>query len=423
VRLVFIADGHSPIAKNWIGYFLATGHEVHLISSYPCEGDSRLASLTTVPVAFRGARTSHLRVGVPRQPALLSWIQTAAGQRIRVGLRQWLGPLSLPRAARRIGKALKEIRPELVHAMRIPFEGMVAALANPSPPLLISTWGNDFTFHARSSPVMALATRQAVRRADALHADCHRDVRLAAAWGFAPDRPSIVLPGNGGVRAEVFHPPGASREPVPESLAGVIGGVPEGARWIINPRGFRVYVRHDTFFRMVPQVLAHHPDVHFVCPAMAGERVAERWVGDLGIGGAVHLLPRLTAEALAFLYRRSSAAVSLGIHDGTPNTLLEAMACGCVPVVGHLESIGELVRDEENGLLVDPGDPASVAAAVNRVLEDESLRARAAAENARLIARRARYEDVMSRANEFYTTLAGGSARRGGRSTVRSGEG
>ena len=52
LKLLFVVDGRSPIALNWIRYFVDAGHEVHLASMYPCQPDLELASLTIIPVAF-----------------------------------------------------------------------------------------------------------------------------------------------------------------------------------------------------------------------------------------------------------------------------------------------------------------------------------------------------------------------------------
>ena len=52
MRILFVADGRSPIALNWIGYFLEQGYEVHLASTFACPADVRLASFTVIPVAF-----------------------------------------------------------------------------------------------------------------------------------------------------------------------------------------------------------------------------------------------------------------------------------------------------------------------------------------------------------------------------------
>ncbi|NJN44014.1 MAG: hypothetical protein HC806_04330 [Anaerolineae bacterium] len=55
MKILFVADGRSPIALNWIKHFTQTGHEVHLVSTFPCQPDLKLASLHIIPVAFSGA--------------------------------------------------------------------------------------------------------------------------------------------------------------------------------------------------------------------------------------------------------------------------------------------------------------------------------------------------------------------------------
>ena len=183
MRLLFIADGRSPIALNWVAHFVQTGHEVYWVSTYPCQIDLPLASLTIVPTAF-GEIVGEL--GEPRQ-ARKNWLlRSIAPVKVRTALRQWLGPLTLPRAARRLRGVIAKLQPDLIHAMRIPYEGMLITQALPGrseafrqPPVLISVWGNDFTLHARANPWMRRLTRRTLQRADALHTDCQRDQRLA----------------------------------------------------------------------------------------------------------------------------------------------------------------------------------------------------------------------------------------------------
>jgi glycosyltransferase involved in cell wall biosynthesis len=141
---------------------------------------------------------------------------------------------------------------------------------------------------------------------------------------------------------------------------------------------------------------------------MAGESPAERWVRRLSLEDTVHLLPQLSPTDMAAAFRRSSVAVSPSTHDGTPNTLLEAMACGCTPVAGDLESIREWIEDGVNGLLADPRNPADLAQKILRALESPDLRARAANHNRRLIAERADYATVMAQAEAFYLELLAG---------------
>ena len=90
------------------------------------------------------------------------------------------------------------------------------------------------------------------------------------------------------------------------------------------------------------------------------------------------------------------------IHDGTPNTLLEGIACGCFPIAGDLESIREWITPNENGLLFDSNSPQSIADAIINAIENKNLRSKAAGLNQEIISTRAEYESNMLRAEEFY---------------------
>ena len=64
-----------------------------------------------------------------QRPALDKSIWGASAVRLRTLARQWLGPLTLSRAAQRLRAVIDQLQPDLVHAMRIPYEGMLAAVA------------------------------------------------------------------------------------------------------------------------------------------------------------------------------------------------------------------------------------------------------------------------------------------------------
>jgi glycosyltransferase involved in cell wall biosynthesis len=138
---------------------------------------------------------------------------------------------------------------------------------------------------------------------------------------------------------------------------------------------------------------------------MAGEAEAQGWAEKLKIENFVELLPRQTRLQMAELFRQSQVIVSPSTHDGTPNTLLEAMACGCFPVVGDIESLREWITPGVNGLLVDPGDPQALADAIVLGLEHPGLRRRAATHNYHLVEERAEYHKSMQAAELFYRSI------------------
>ena len=381
MRLLFVVDARSPIALNWIRHFTEQGNdEVYIVSTFPVQLDVSIKGLEFIPVAFSSVKKPGQRPGGASRTLNL-----------RTKIRQWLGPLTLRRPAQRLRTFIEEVKPDIVHAMRIPYEGMLAADAYTSVPLIVSIWGNDFTLHGPSTPLMRHYTRWTMQVADALHSDCHRDVRLAREWGLGAGRPSLVAPGNGGIRTDVFYPPERLvEEPV-----------------ILNPRGVRQYVRNDCFFKAIPLVLRKHPNAKFLCTSMVGEGQIMEWIREYKIGHAVELLAPMPHMEMANVYRRAQVLVSPSIHDGTPNTLLEGMACGCFPVAGDLESIREWITPNENGSLVNSNDPQSIADGIIHAIENKNLREKAAGLNRGIIATRAEYKSNMVKAEDFYRLVNG----------------
>jgi glycosyltransferase involved in cell wall biosynthesis len=61
---------------------------------------------------------------------------------------------------------------------------------------------------------------------------------------------------------------------------------------------------------------------------------------------------------------------------GSPTKLFEYMSAAKPVIASRIGQIAELIRDHENGLLVEPGDPESLARAIEILSGDESLRER-----------------------------------------------
>ncbi len=63
-------------------------------------------------------------------------------------------------------------------------------------------------------------------------------------------------------------------------------------------------------------------------------------------------------------------------YEGFGNVLVEAMACGVPVVATSSAGTREIVSADEDGLLVERHEPAAVAAALDRLLNDAALRQR-----------------------------------------------
>jgi glycosyltransferase involved in cell wall biosynthesis len=403
MKIMLIADGRSPITRRWVQGLAALKHTVTLISTFPCRALDKVENTYVLPVAFSGLAGSQV-TGTNRNPSVKSTINKNSARQIVSQFRTFsqaarsiLGPLTLPYYARPLNQLVEKHKPDLVHALRIPYEGMLASYIPPGVPLAVSIWGNDLTLHAPSSSLMSRLTTKTLRRANGLIADVQRDLRLSRQWGFAPDLPTLVALTSGGIDLVEMH---QIRDTHPNSLQDLL---PPNIPLVVNPRGIRPgYVRNDVFFDAIPLLLERWKQVWFVCPSMAGQPEALRWVKRHHLADHVRLLPYLSQAQLWELFLRAQVSVSLTTHDGTPNTLLESMALGCFPIVGDIESLREWIVPGVNGLLVQPDKAQTLAEALHLALERAPLRAHAAEINQQLIRERAEVNLVRSQVQVFY---------------------
>ncbi len=96
----------------------------------------------------------------------------------------------------------------------------------------------------------------------------------------------------------------------------------------------------------------------------------------LGIQDHVRMLGYRSSEQIRDLLRESDVFVLPSFAEGVPVVLMEAMAGGVPVVATRIAGIPELVEDDVSGLLVPPGDPDCLAAAIERLVADAALRDR-----------------------------------------------
>jgi glycosyltransferase involved in cell wall biosynthesis len=101
---------------------------------------------------------------------------------------------------------------------------------------------------------------------------------------------------------------------------------------------------------------------------LAGNALAERIKSALPDPSRLVLTANLPPAQLADLFRRAVAVVSPSTGDGTPNSVLEGMACGALPIVGDIEPLRDLLVDVAPDGLVDPMDNTALRLQIERTL-------------------------------------------------------
>ena len=130
--------------------------------------------------------------------------------------------------------------------------------------------------------------------------------------------------------------------------------------------------------RALPSILKRFPSAHLLS---VGAKTDPRWLEQLeqeatalGVKEHFHALGA-RRDVIDFL-RACDVFIFPSLYEGLGIALIEAMAAGCACVASSAGPIPEVIRDGEDGILVPPGDPEAIAAAVCRLLDDEAERGR-----------------------------------------------
>ena len=142
-------------------------------------------------------------------------------------------------------------------------------------------------------------------------------------------------------------------------------------RWRADER----YKGMDTLITALPRLLTRWPELHL---AAAGDGDDRAWLEHLadenGVRRHVHFLSGLSYAELAACYGHCDIFALPSRGEGFGMVYLEAMACGKPVIGGAHGGAPEVVQDGKTGYLVQHGDAAQLATAIETLLKDPKLR-------------------------------------------------
>jgi glycosyltransferase involved in cell wall biosynthesis len=279
-----------------------------------------------------------------------------------------------PAFPRRLARAIREFRPDVLH-IHVPNTSAFWALLSPAARRLpwIVHWHADIPLDSRRRALRAAYRlykpweRALLRRARAVIATSQAYADSSAALAPWRDKVHVI-------------PVGLPAAPVAEAAHSTDWPAP-GVRLLAVGRlsyfkGFDVLLRALTLIPEASLVLIGGGECDASLRALARELgVASRvrFAGRLDMDAAGQaLLESAYASADVFCLPSTERAESFGI------VLLEAMRAGLPIVASDIpgSGVGFVVRDGETGMLVPPNDTAALAAALRRLAANASLRQR-----------------------------------------------
>jgi glycosyltransferase involved in cell wall biosynthesis len=366
LRLCFVGPANSISLRRWMQWFTARGHETTVVTVEPAE----MADV-------KGFR--QIDVGTMIGPGKIGRLLSSV----------------------RLALAVRRLKPDIVHVHYARGLAWGLLLARPHP-CVVTPWGSDVLKEqgAFREWYSGRLTRAMLSLADLV--TVHSGYMEEQVRPLLPATKPIARVG-WGVDLRLFRD-GLEVRSLRERW-----GIAADRRVIFSPRLAQPFYHHDRIIRAFADVARRIPAAllvlseQFAQPGYVSE--LRRLAADLDIADRLRFVGAIPYHDMPLWLNLAETVVMMPTSDGMPNSLLEAMACGSVPVLRKLPQYDEVIRHGVNGLLVDP-DPKEIAGALVHVLTDTAGRERMNQTNRKLVAEIADQEREMSRMEGWYAGLA-----------------
>ena len=147
------------------------------------------------------------------------------------------------------------------------------------------------------------------------------------------------------------------------------------------------------------------PRAELVCAGHGDARPVETLARELGIAARVRCPGWLGDEAKRRALAQADLFVLPSYTEGLPMALLEAMSYEVPVIASPVGGIPQVIREEENGLLVPAGDVDRLARALARLLSDREFAARLSIAARRTVESQFALDAALARLGEIYARL------------------
>lgn len=355
MKLCFIADGRSIHTQRWLEYFADRGHNVYLITYDPMN-----RSLPGVTEYILRSYWKNLYLAfIPRHIA--------------------------------IKRLVKQIKPDLIHAHFIVKYGFHLPDLK-FQPAIVSAWGDDVLILPNRSWLIRYYVKKALSSATLVYA-VSRDIRDHILVNFRIPASNVrYLPF--GIDTDLFVP---DPEELKKSRATIE---------IFSNRGFYPVYDNGTLIRGFAQAYQLDSRLRLT---LKGEGPEEQDIRDLvrclGLLDCVTFKKKTEYTEVPRDLQKADIFITTSLSDGTPVSVLEAMASGLPCIATSVGGIPEWIEHNVTGILIEPGSPKQVAEAILSLARDPALRTQLGTAARKVIVKNGQWKTLMAQAEKDYLAL------------------
>jgi glycosyltransferase involved in cell wall biosynthesis len=366
----------------------------------------------TAGLAERGYRTTLVAGELSRGEESMAFVADELGVPVVTvsQLHREISPLRDATASLRLARLIRAERPHILHthtAKAGALGRLAALLAGRSVrPLIVHTFHGHVLrgyFGPLSARAFKLVETLLARTTDALVVVSPEVRDDLVALGVAPAEKFVVIRLGVELERRISADAGAREE-----ARRLLGIPPE--RFVVGWIGRMTGVKRTGDALLALRALRERGIPACLCLVGDGPERAALEEQAYGLGLARHVLSLGYQEDVARWYAAFDAFILPSANEGTPVTAIEALAAGRPVVATRVGGVPDVVRDGENGFLVEVGDVAALAERLARLADDPGLREHMGRAGRALIPDRYAVDRLVDDVDRLYRALLGDRA-------------
>lgn len=356
MKLLFLADGTRIHTRNVIAYFYEKGYEIELIS----------------PTIIKNLDIkTHLIKNCKKENGEFK--------------KYWYFF-----QARKIQKIIREINPDILHALFVTNYGFIGAYSQ-FHPFIVTAYGTDILRTPGKNTIYRLLTKYCLHRADLITAVAPHLVHKIKQFNIPASK---ILTFRYFVDNEKFSSPTNNKNLTPERYT------------VLSTRKMDQNANLKTLMEAVPKVLQKKKNVWFVFLGDdEANRKLQKLARQLNVIEHVAFPGEQPYTKMNRFYQQADIFVSVSFVDGMPQALLEAMACGVFPVVSKIPGNEFWIQDGVDGFCVPPTEPDLIAQKIIDAIENPQIRKQAAKLNIQKIKKLPSFDKNLETLEYYYFQL------------------
>jgi glycosyltransferase involved in cell wall biosynthesis len=352
MKILFLGDGRSIHLQRWIGCFNQQGDETCLA--------------TLEQPGHRVAETFYIR---PKSRLNFVKYFLATGE---------------------IRKITEKIKPDLINAHFVPNYGLIGVRLG-FKPVVVSVWGSDILVSAQKSLLHRRRASWVLKKADWLTSDSAYMTEEMIKLGADRQEISIFPMGP----AQIFLNIPRKKLKEKQELT------------VISTRRLEPVYNLQLLIMAIPIVISRiQQKMKFIIVGEGAQRKElEYLVASQNLSDIVKFTGGVSEEELVRLLATADIYISTSVSDSTSVSLLEAFACGLIPIVTDIPGNREWVENGVNGFLVPNDEPEALAQRIIEVCNDFTAKQNIVDYNRRLVEQRADFYSHLSVLRRKFTEL------------------